>query len=450
MSRSPIVIQTLTTSEVPDWLSQQSPVTRAWIETNGFSGASATHCLVPDESGNIQQIAAGVGDQRALYSIAQLAKQLPAGDYQLTDDWSKPVTRQMALGLLLADYQFDRYQTTEPRARLILPAADSDEITRLAAAQYWLRDLVNTPTQDMGPQQLSDEMAELANQHGAVFSSIVGDELLTENFPAIHAVGRAAASDRAPRLLRLDWGDSQHPHVLLVGKGVCFDTGGLNIKTGSYMVTMKKDMGGAAHALAVARLSMEQKLPIRLTVLIPAVENAIDGGAYRPGDVVPTRLGKTVEIGNTDAEGRVVLADALALASEMLPELIVDFATLTGAARVAMGPDLPPLFASSDEVASGILAAGLRIEDPLWQLPLHAPYLDMLSSSIADLNNSASSPMGGCITAALFLQQFVGADLDWCHIDTYAWNRSNRPGRPKGGEALGMRAVFDYLRDRFS
>jgi leucyl aminopeptidase len=300
----------------------------------------------------------------------------------------------------------------------------------------------------MGPEQLADAVVAEANRFGADCSVIVGEKLLTENFPAIHIVGRAA--DRAPRLVSLSWGKESAPLVVLVGKGVCFDTGGLNLKPTSGMGLMKKDMGGAAHALAVAQLVMRHDLPVRLMLLIPAVENAVSGNAYRPGDVIHTRKGLTVEIGNTDAEGRIVLSDALALACEHAPDLVIDFATLTGAARIAMGADLPPLFSNRPEVAAAIQLAGDQVEDPLWTLPLHSPYLQQMKSDIADLNNASKSSFGGCITAALFLQEFVDRDTPWVHIDTFAWNQTNRPGRPKGGEALGLRAVFSFLEKRYS
>ncbi len=448
MSQTPIEV--VNSADFSAWLAKQTERDRAWLNTTGFKAAAGTHALLAANDGRLQRVVAGV-DKPGLYSIASLASKLPAGRYELAADWSEPSTAQMALGFLLEGYRFDRYlEKKSESAELVLPADKQEQVQRLAAAQAMVRDLVNTPTEDLGPAHLAEFVHELARTHQATFSQIVGDELLAQNLPAIHAVGRAAADDRAPRLLRLDWGDSNNPKLVLVGKGVCFDTGGLNIKTGNYMVLMKKDMGGAAHALAVAELIMRAGLPVSLTVLIPAVENAIDGGAYRPGDIIPTRAGKTVEIGNTDAEGRVVLADALTVAGELSPELIIDFATLTGAARIAMGPDLPPLFATSDAVADGILQSGEAVTDPLWRLPLYAPYLEMMRSPIADLNNSASSPMGGCITAALFLQEFVADGIDWCHIDTYAWNRSSRPGRPKGGEAQSMRAVFQYLQQRFA
>jgi leucyl aminopeptidase len=299
----------------------------------------------------------------------------------------------------------------------------------------------------MGPGDLADAVLREADALGGEASVIQGDDLLTRNFPAIHAVGRA--STRAPRLIELSWGDEDVPLLALVGKGVCFDTGGLDLKTSSGMALMKKDMGGAAHALALARLVARHRLPVRLLLLIPAVENAVSGNAYRPGDVIATRKGLTVEIGNTDAEGRVILSDALAYACEHDPDLVIDFATLTGAARVALGADLPPVFSNQEAIARAIQAAGDEIEDPLWTMPLYQPYRKQIESALADLNNNAKSSYGGCITAALFLESFVGAGTPWVHIDTFAWNEANRPGRPMGGEALGLRAVFRYLEQRY-
>ncbi len=329
-------------------------------------------------------------------------------------------------------------------------ALDEDVFTgagQLLSAQLLVRDLINTPTEDLGPAQLGDAMRKEADQFGARMSTISGVKLLTENFPAIHAVGRA--SEREPRLLKMEWGDDAHPMVALCGKGVCFDTGGLNLKPSTGMALMKKDMGGAAHVLALARLIMQAQLPVRLLVLIPAVENSVSGNAYRPGDVISTRKGLSIEIGNTDAEGRVVLADALAYACESDPDLVIDFATLTGAARTAMGTDLPPIFSNDISIAQAITAAGELEEDPLWVFPLYQPYNELLKSPIADLNNMGKTPFGGCITAALFLEHFVTPKTDWVHIDTFGWNQTTRPGRPLGGEALGLRAVFRYLKDRY-
>ena len=326
--------------------------------------------------------------------------------------------------------------------------ADLDpETADLLAACVRVRDLVNTPTQDMGPAQLEQVARQIAQRHGADFDSIVGDQLLEQNFPSIHAVGRA--SHRAPRLLVLRWGQPSHPHVALVGKGVCFDTGGLDVKAADGMRNMKKDMGGGAHALALAELIMARKLPLRITLLIAAVENAIGPDAFRPGEVVATRKGVHVEIDNTDAEGRVILADALTYAGEQDPELLIDFATLTGAARIALGPDLPALYSNDDALANDWLAAGTRVRDPLWRMPLWRPYLRYLTSNVADIANSSASRMAGSITAALYLERFVPAQQKWAHLDVYSWNDSDRPGKPTGGEAQGLRAAYAMLKQRY-
>ncbi len=389
-----------------------------------------------------------MAEQGWLYQLAQLPAKLPAGDYRLVSDWNPAQRLQAAVGWGLACYQFSLY--LKPRNEMPSLALDEDiasDAVQLLSAQSLVRDLINTPTEDLGPAQLADATQRQADEFGAHFSMVHGVDLLTQNFPAIHAVGRA--SDREPRLLRMEWGNEAHPLLALCGKGVCFDTGGLNLKPGPGMAIMKKDMGGAAHVLALARLIMQAQLPVRLLVLIPAVENSISGNAYRPGDVISTRKGLSVEIGNTDAEGRVVLADALTLACEHNPDLVIDFATLTGAARTAMGTDLPPIFSNDISIANEIMAAGELEEDPLWVLPLYQPYKELIKSQIADLNNIGKTPFGGCITAALFLEYFVKQETDWVHIDTYGWNQTSRPGRPIGGEALGLRAVFHYLKTRY-
>jgi leucyl aminopeptidase len=327
----------------------------------------------------------------------------------------------------------------------------NDDVAKLsraiAGASALVRDLVNTPTEHMGPADLASTTSGIATVHGAKFHEWVGDDLLSANFPAIHAVGRA--SHRPPRLIQLTWGDARHPQVAIVGKGVCFDTGGLDIKGADFMRNMKKDMGGAAHAIALAELVMAHKLPVRINLLVPAVENAISGNAYRPGEVIRTRAGFNVEIDNTDAEGRVVLCDALAYAAQQRAELIVDFATLTGAARIALGPDLPALFANRDELAAEILACGRESHDPLWQLPLWQGYRNMLDSAVADFANSGPSRNGGAIAAALYLERFVPAEIPWAHIDVYSWNDADRPGRPRGGEAQSLRAMFRFLQKRY-
>lgn len=430
------------------WLQNATQRSRQWLECSEFNGAAGTHCVVPTGEGTIKAVVFGANNDDHLAQLATLATSLPSGVYCLHSDWPREQRLLAALGWGLAQYQFKRYKKRTPSgARLKLDDDIAEDATRLLAAQCLVRDLVNTPTEDMGPDQLVAALQAEADRFDAEVKVISGDDLLTENFPAIHAVGRAAS--RAPRLACLEWGSRSQPLLALVGKGVCFDTGGLNIKPGSGMVLMKKDMGGAAHVIALARLVMEYQLPVRLMVLVPAVENAIAGNAYRPGDVLATRKGLSVEIGNTDAEGRLVLADALALACESMPDLVLDFATLTGAARVAMGPDIPPLFSNRDELAAGLVDAGSRVADPLWRLPLHRPYLELISSEIADLNNSGKNSFAGCITAALFLEKFVDSGIDWAHIDTFAWNPTSKPGKPVGGEALGLRATFAYLQQRY-
>lgn len=432
------------------WKDSAGEAQARWVDSSGFEGKPGQHCPLADDHGGVRAVLFGTSTDGHLYQLASLPAKLPAGTYRLECDWDAKARTQASLGWGLATYGFTRYKKGDGNARreLVLEEDIASRVRALYDAQALVRDLVNTPTEDMGPVELEDAVRQVAERFDADCRCIHGDDLLTENFPAIHAVGRA--STRAPRLIELTWGDKHAPLLALVGKGVCFDTGGLNIKPTSGMALMKKDMGGAAHALALAQLVMQNKLPVRLKLLIPAVENSISGNAYRPGDVIPTRKGLSVEIGNTDAEGRVILSDALCYASEMEPELIIDFATLTGAARVAMGTDLPPLFSNEDSVAAGIQSAGMDCEDPLWTLPLWQPYKKLIESSIADINNNAKTAYGGCITAALFLQHFVADRDQWVHIDTFAWNQSSRPGRPEGGEALGLRAVYSYLESRYA
>ncbi|WP_031339361.1 leucyl aminopeptidase family protein, partial [Xanthomonas maliensis] len=371
---------------------------------------------------------------------------LPAASrWQLATALAAPEQDLLHLGWALGAYRFARYRKI-PRAPAELAASPSAETQALITACLQVRDWVNTPTEDMGPQQLEDAARALAQQHGAQLESIVGADLLAQNFPTIHAVGRA--SHRPPRLIALRWGQADHPHLVLVGKGVCFDTGGLDLKPADGMRNMKKDMGGAAHALALAGLLMARQLPVRLTLLIPAVENAVGPDAFRPGEVITTRAGVSVEIDNTDAEGRLILCDALSYASEQRPDLILDFATLTGAARIALGPDLPALFANDDALAQAWLDAGERSRDPVWRMPLWRPYLRYLNSHVADLAN-AGSRMAGAVTAALYLERFVAPGLRWAHLDVYAWNDSDRPGRPAGGEALALRSAYAMLVQRY-
>lgn len=423
------------------WRDAQPDAVRAWLEAQAFDAAPGSLVLLPGDDG-LAGAAIGIGDPRDPDSYAHAPYALPEGTWRVTGAHEADA---LQLGWGLGAYRFTRYKAAARRpAQLAVDAVDA-EIVDLIAATTRVRDLVNTPTEHMGPAQMADVVRDIASAHGARFDSIVGDALLEQNFPAIHAVGRA--SHRAPRLLQLAWGEAAHPHVAIVGKGVCFDTGGLDIKPGDGMRNMKKDMGGAAHAIALAELVMARKLPLRITLLVPAVENAIAPNAYRPGDVIATRKGIHVEIDNTDAEGRVVLCDALAYAGEQSPDVILDFATLTGAARIALGPDLPALFANDDALAEAWLQGGETTRDPVWRMPLWRPYLRYLASSVADLAN-AGSRMAGAVTAALYLERFVPEGTPWAHLDTYAWNDSSRAGHPQGGEALGLRAAWAMLKAR--
>lgn len=428
--------------EFDRWRDQQADHVSAWLAANGVEGKAEEICTFPQPDGGLAGAVVCVSEGADCYALAGCPARLPAGAYRLVGTLDD--VDAVCLGWGLAQYRYGRYKSTEPPSvRLRWPReADRSRIEAMLAAQYLVRDLVNTPAEDMGPAALAGVAKQVAEQFGASYSEVVGEALLEERLPAIHAVGRAA--QEAPRLVDIRWGDVG-PRITLVGKGVCFDSGGLDIKSASGMRLMKKDMGGAAHALALARLLMTVGVEARLRLLLPIVENAVSGSAYRPGDVVETRSGRTVEIGNTDAEGRVILCDALTLGAEDDPALMIDFATLTGAARVALGPDLPALFANDESLAKGILHHGREWSDPVWRLPLHEGYRSLLDSPIADMNNISSGGMGGAITAALYLQAFVPDQLPWAHLDTYAWNKSSRPGRPEGGEALGLRAVFGAI-----
>ena len=422
---------------------------RNWLDENGFDAKPGSVCLLSDANGKLARVVVGVDRQDPLAALAALPMTLPVGDYAIAAESVALDPSLAALGWALGAYQFTRYRKAKrAAATLAVDAKTFATLAPLIEATALVRDLVNTPTEDMGPKQLADAVKRLGKAHKAKVREWVGDELLDDNFPTIHAVGRA--SHRAPRLIELNWGKASDPKLLLVGKGVCFDTGGLDLKPSDGMRWMKKDMGGAAHAIALAGLVMQAELPVRLTLLIPAVENAVAGNAMRPGEVIVTRAGHSVEIDNTDAEGRLVLCDALAYGAEQQPELIIDFATLTGAARVALGPDLPALFANDDAVAEATLACGRAVADPLWRLPLWRPYRKMLDSYLADFANSGASRHAGAITAALFMERFVPEGMPWVHLDTYAWNDADRPGRPRGGEAMGLRALFAYLQKRYA
>jgi leucyl aminopeptidase len=422
---------------------------RRWCAANAFAGEAGRFVAIPGADGRIGAILAGCDRRDALYGLASLPLRLPEGDYALDARGFALDAREVALGWALGAYQFTRYKKpSRAPARLVVDPTVARAAQPFVDAAYRVRTLINTPTEDMGPEELAADVRDLAAKHGATYREWVGDDLIAANFPTIHAVGRA--SHRAPRLATLTYGAENAPHLVLVGKGVCFDTGGLDIKTSDGMRLMKKDMGGAAHAIALASLVLDAKWPVRLTLLVPCVENSIAGNAYRPGEVITTRAGITVEVDNTDAEGRLVLCDAIAYAAEQKPDLILDFATLTGAARVALGPDLPVLFANRDDIADALLASAGATRDPLWRLPLWRPYLAMLESGVADIANSGASRHAGAITAALYLERFVPEPQPWCHLDVYSWNDGERPGRPRGGEAQGLRAYFEFLRKRYA
>ncbi|TWB75026.1 leucyl aminopeptidase [Nitrospirillum amazonense] len=437
------------------WLERAPAATAAWVRSVGFTAEPGATALLPSADGQLDRVLVGVGETLDLWSFAGLPTTLPAGakgagaSYALDDSLTPQQATAAATGWALASYRFTRYRkATKDLPRLVLPAgADAAAVDSMARAVYLVRDLINTPAEDMGPADLAATAKELGAEFGAEVSVIVGDDLLTHNYPTVHAVGRAA--DKKPHFIDLTWGDAANPLVCLVGKGVCFDSGGLDIKAAGGMLLMKKDMGGAAHVLGLARLVMAAKLPVRLRVLVPAVENAISGNAFRPMDIITTRKGLTVEIGNTDAEGRLILCDALAEADSAKPALILDFATLTGAARIALGTELPALFANDDQLADDILAAAKETGDPLWRMPLWQGYAKQLDSKIADLNNAPGGGYGGAITAALYLERFVTKGTPWAHIDLMAWNASAKPGRPEGGEAMGLRAAFAMLSRRY-
>lgn len=445
-----VALTPVTKAGLADWLAAQSPATASWVKAVGFTGEAGSTVFLPGPDGAVARVLAGVSAVDDLWAFAGLPASLPSGSYRIDAALDARAATRAALGWALGSYRFTRYRKPPEKgfATLVWPAeADRGEVERAATATWLVRDLVNTPACDMGPAELAQAAQDLAAEFDAAVEVIVGQDLLDRDYPAIHAVGRA--SPRAPRLVDLRWGNPIHPKVTIVGKGVCFDTGGLDLKPSSAMLIMKKDMGGAAHALALGRMIMMAGLPVRLRVLVPAVENVVAGDSFKPQDVLKTRKGLTIEVGNTDAEGRLILCDALAEADSEKPELLIDFATLTGAARVALGPDLPALMSNNDALANDLTEAGTAVDDPMWRLPLWAPYRKGLDSKVADINNVTANGFAGAITAGLFLQEFVSKETPWAHLDTYAWNGSARPGRPEGGEALGLRAAYAVIAKRF-
>lgn len=435
-------------ADLPELFARE-PETERWATATHFTGEAGSRCLLPTSDGGLRGVLFGLGDE-PIWDWAALPDALPPGCYRVAAPQSPAEATAAALGWALGTYRFDRYrQQAGSIAHLIWPqAADRGAAERAADATFLVRDLINTPASDMGPEELADAIATVATRHSARCRAIVGDALLTESYPAVHAVGRA--STRAPRLIDLTWGDDSAPKLTLVGKGVCFDSGGLDIKPSSAMKLMKKDMGGAATMLGLAQMVMAAGLPLRLRLLVPAVENSISGNALRPLDVVQTRQGCSVEIGNTDAEGRVILADALTEAVAEEPALLLDAATLTGAARVALGTEVPALFTNDDPLADQIVACSHDCGDPVWRLPLWQPYRRHLKGKTADLTNAPDLPFAGAILAALFLAEFVGHRCPWAHLDMMAWNTETRPGRPAGGEAMGMRALYAVIEQRFA
>ena len=445
-AKGAIPLHAVKASDLKRWMGARGKREAQWLKAAGFSAREGELLLVPAADGRIAFAVLGLGEGRDRFALAAFSEQLAAGTYALAD---VPDGADAALAWILGTYKFTRYKkNAKEHPKLVLPkGVDGEEVTRIAEGVFLGRDLINTPSNDMGPEELAGAARDLAKRHGAKFSVIVGDALLKANYPLVHAVGRASV--REPRLIDLTWGNPKAPKVTLVGKGVCFDSGGLDLKTSSGMLTMKKDMGGAATVLAIAHMVMGAKLPVRLRVLIPAVENSVSGSAYRPGDVLKSRKGLTVEIGNTDAERRLVLADALAEADSESPEILIDIATLTGAARSATGMDLPPFFTDDEKLVSDLMAHANAKQDYLWRLPLWRNYEDTIKSQIADLNNNPDYNLAGAITAALFLNRFVTRTKIWAHFDIPAWIDRPKPGRRKGAEVNTARAIYAMLSARY-
>jgi len=453
-SQGPAVpVYALCEHEVADFLEAGAAFVKGFAALSEFKGKAGQTLAAPDAAGGLALVLFGLGSEPRPEAMAfrALPAKLPAGDYRIARAPAHLTPDEIALAFALGSYRFDRYKkSSAPRPRLVAAGADLAEVRSLAHACALVRDMVNTPPNDLGPLQIETIAREIAEQHGAAITVITGEGLLEANYPAVHAVGRAADPARAPRMIEISWGEAGHPLVALVGKGVVFDTGGLDIKPSAGMRLMKKDMGGAAHVLALARMVMAAKLPVRLAVLVPAVENAISGDAMRPGDVLDSRKGLTIEVGNTDAEGRLILADALTRAAELEPALTLDLATLTGAARAALGPQLPPFYTDDEALAAAIAQAAEAVGDPMWRMPLWKGYAEALDSDLADIKNDPDAwAQAGSVTAALFLQRFAPAG-PWAHFDIFAWNPRGRPGWPAGGEVQAIRALYRMIRDRFA
>lgn len=447
-SSKSIPITTILAEQWSDWLAGQTKVTKQWLQTINFIAKPGSYSLLPGTAGELQQVLLIRNDAEDFWTFGLLPNVLPAGHYHIEDIDKPKLLEQIALAWGLGAYEFTRYKkSTRPLAQLLISKKHHAELMIKLAAIYRVRNMINTPADDMSPAELVENVFEIGKKYHATVTQTVGDDLLTANYPAIYTVGKASCQE--PRLVDLKWGDSKHPKITLVGKGVCFDSGGYNLKSSGNMLAMKKDMGGAANAIGLAEMIMAHQLPVRLRLLIPAVENLIAGNAYKPGDIIQTRHGLTVEVGNTDAEGRLILADALCEADSEGPELLIDFATLTGAARGAVGTEISAFFTDQEQLAQDIIQHSQQEQDPVWRLPLYKPYQKLLDTKFADLNNCGSSPFAGAITAALFLRSFISEKTTWLHFDFNAYNVNNRPGRPEGGEAMAILAVFSYLLERY-
>ena len=446
-----IAIIPIFTKEFNSWLLQQDEVTKNWLTVNNFTAKSGSVCILPDAYGRVRLVFLGIADSNDLWAFGALASKLPIGIYQIKGNFNVEQLQRALIAWGLGAYKFSAY-INKPgdlvKAKILIPeSCNKLYIESIVEAVFLARDLINYPTENKSPELLGLRVESLAAKFNAKVHQVVGDELLEKGFNAIHAVGRG--SSNKPRLIDLRWGNPNNPKITLVGKGVCFDSGGLNLKSSSEMLTMKKDMAGAAHVLALASMAMAVKLPISLRVLIPAVENMPSGSSYKPGDILKTYKGISVEVGNTDAEGRLILADALTLACEESPELLIDFASLTGASRVALGTDIAAVFTNKDDLVKEIMDMSVLEQDPMWQLPVFEPYKEMLDSDIADICNVGKIPYGGAITAAIFLQEFITRETPWVHFDIMAFNLAAKPGRPKGGDVQGLRALFAYLCQKY-